>query len=218
VVTNNGNVALSGISLTDSDFSLSGASVPSTLEAGASFEYILTGITAVAGQHSNTATASGLYNQQTYRDTDMAHYFGYEPKFERKTDHDQPVSGKVDLPDEAAPRIGRPPANGTATVDEDGNWIYTPNFGFSGKDVFTIIVRQADGTEYEVTIEIMVEEPAGGLIDKPLISTPRTAGVALAAIYSLWLIMMASFVLRRAVSAGIIKWPPSSANRKRLPG
>jgi len=175
--------------------------VPSTLAAGDSFEYILTGITAVAGQHSNTAMASGLYNQQTYRNTDMAHYFGYEPKFEIKTDHDQPVNGKVDLPDDAAPRIGGPPANGTATVDEDGNWIYTPNPGFSGRDVFTIIVRKADGAEYEVTIEIMVEEPAVGLTDKLLISTPSTAGDApLAAIYSLWLMLVASFTLRRGFS------------------
>jgi uncharacterized repeat protein (TIGR01451 family) len=203
VITNSGNVTLSNVRLTDNRFSLSGAVVPFSLEAGRSYEYVLNQV-AVAGQHSNTATATGEYNQQIYRDTDMAHYFGFEPDDERETEQDQPVSGTVDLPDGATPRIGRPPANGIATVDEDGNWVYTPTPGFSGRDQFTIIVRKADGTEYEVTIEIMVDEPTVSPIDepeadKPVTPTPRTAGAALASLYSLWLMLVASFVLRRGV-------------------
>jgi hypothetical protein len=76
VVTNNGNVTLNNITLTDNKFSLTGASVPASLVPGGSFEYVLTGNTALAGQHSNKATATGTYLQQVVSDTDKGHYFG----------------------------------------------------------------------------------------------------------------------------------------------
>jgi hypothetical protein len=76
VVTNSGNVTLNNITLTDNKFSLPGASFPASLAPGGSFEYTLTGISALAGQHSNTATATGTYGQQVVSDTDKGHYFG----------------------------------------------------------------------------------------------------------------------------------------------
>jgi hypothetical protein len=76
VVTNNGNVTLSNITLTDNKFSLIGATIPASLAPGGSFEHTLTGISALAGQHSNTATATGTYGQQVVSDTDKGHYFG----------------------------------------------------------------------------------------------------------------------------------------------
>jgi uncharacterized repeat protein (TIGR01451 family) len=76
VVTNSGNVTLSGITLTDNKFNLPGLFIPASLAPGGSFEYILTGIPALAGQHSNTATATGVYGQQVVSDTDKGHYFG----------------------------------------------------------------------------------------------------------------------------------------------
>lgn len=80
VVTNAGSAPLSGISLADSDFSVGGCAIPTTLPGDGSFECII-GSTAIAGQHMNLATASGSYtdgasNTQTDTDIDAAHYFG----------------------------------------------------------------------------------------------------------------------------------------------
>jgi hypothetical protein len=79
VVTNNSPVALS-ISLSDSDFSLSGCTVPATLAAGASFNCTIS-TTAVLGQHTDTATVSGSFtdgagNSESDSDTDDANYYG----------------------------------------------------------------------------------------------------------------------------------------------
>ena len=86
VVTNKGNVTLSNIELTDTDFSLAGCTIPSTLAAGASFECIVTG-TWAADQHTNTATASGSFtdgagNVESDSDTDDANYFGSNPEID----------------------------------------------------------------------------------------------------------------------------------------
>jgi len=80
VVTNNSPVTLSGISLTDSVYSLAGAIIQASLSAGESFEVVIE-TTAVLGQHTNTATASGSFtdgagNVETDTDTDDANYYG----------------------------------------------------------------------------------------------------------------------------------------------
>ena len=72
VVTNSGNVTLSGITLTDSDFNLSSCTITNPLSPNASFECIIT-TTAVPGQHTNTATAD---SDESAPDTDDANYFG----------------------------------------------------------------------------------------------------------------------------------------------
>ncbi len=99
VVTNTGNVPLTDITLTDSVYSLSGATIPATLQPGKSFEYILTGIKAKLGQHGNTVTATGKYEQQTVSDTDMAHYLGYIPddKETPRTGDYLPITGAAGL-------------------------------------------------------------------------------------------------------------------------
>src|SRR5207247_596910 len=56
VVTNTGNVALTGVTLTDSLSALAGCTIPTTLAVGASFACDYTG-TAVMGTTTNTATA-----------------------------------------------------------------------------------------------------------------------------------------------------------------
>jgi uncharacterized repeat protein (TIGR01451 family) len=76
VVTNTGNVSLSNLTLFDSDFNVSAVVKKDPLHPEESFQYILTGITAVAGQHENTATATGSYGGFVYSDTDKAHYAG----------------------------------------------------------------------------------------------------------------------------------------------
>lgn len=56
------------------------------------------------------------------------------------TPEDTPTGGEVDIPDNEIPVVGRPPKNGTVTVDENGKWTYTPNPGYTGDDDFTIII------------------------------------------------------------------------------
>ncbi len=79
VVTNLRAVTLSDITLTDSDFDAQIASqceVPAALSPGASFECIIGPFEAQEGQHTNIATATGMYGKETYADTDDANYLG----------------------------------------------------------------------------------------------------------------------------------------------
>ena len=73
VVTNTGNVDLTGITLTDSDFDLSHCTVPSQLAVGASFECFVTD-TWVVVQHTDTATVTGDFGGDQYSDEDDANY------------------------------------------------------------------------------------------------------------------------------------------------
>jgi hypothetical protein len=73
IVTNTGNVTLSGITLTDSDFNLGTCTITDPLAPGASFTCTIT-TTAVSGQHTNTATADST---QSAPDTDDANYNGF---------------------------------------------------------------------------------------------------------------------------------------------
>jgi hypothetical protein len=75
-VTNTGNTPLTDISLADNLYDLSAAVLVNPLPAGESFEYVLEGVTVTAGQHRNTATATGVYEGVVYSDSDHAHYWG----------------------------------------------------------------------------------------------------------------------------------------------
>jgi hypothetical protein len=79
-ITNTGNVALSCITLKDSCYKLCNIGLPSTLAPKATFTYYLGPIQAQAGQHTDTATATGKYNCKVYCDTDDANYNGELPK------------------------------------------------------------------------------------------------------------------------------------------
>jgi uncharacterized repeat protein (TIGR01451 family) len=87
-VRNTGNVTLTGITLTDSDFATTSCTIPGsrTADDGTNgsgtdeFTCTITGVWA-AGQHTNTATATGIYNSSTYPDTDDANYFGIDPGY-----------------------------------------------------------------------------------------------------------------------------------------
>ncbi|GFP74495.1 beta strand repeat-containing protein [Clostridium fungisolvens] len=72
-VTNNGNVTLTNVQVTDDVYGLIG-SLPS-LAPGASFQWMITRPWA-AGQHVNMATATGVFQGRTVTDTDLSHYFG----------------------------------------------------------------------------------------------------------------------------------------------
>ena len=82
VVTNTGNVTLSGVTLVDDDLDTAACdpAVPANLAVGASFTCVLTGAWG-AGQQTDTASASGSFTDDrggsaTRPDTDSAHYFG----------------------------------------------------------------------------------------------------------------------------------------------
>ncbi len=87
-VRNTGNVTLTGISLTDSDFATTGCTIPGSLTADDGtngsgtdeFTCTITG-TWAAGQHTNTATATGIFNSTTYSDMDDANYVGIDPGY-----------------------------------------------------------------------------------------------------------------------------------------
>jgi YqxM protein len=81
VVTNDGDVLLNNVTLSDSDFDAAIAdqcAVPDELAPGESFECVIGPFVAVAGQHVNTATVTGDYGKGTCGDTDRAKYFGTE--------------------------------------------------------------------------------------------------------------------------------------------
>jgi uncharacterized repeat protein (TIGR01451 family) len=90
IVTNTGNVTLSNITVSDSDFDLNGAASGTSISiatlaannnaVGGPDESSFT-FTAPwqAGQHTNTATASTTFNGAIVRDSDDANYFGQTP-------------------------------------------------------------------------------------------------------------------------------------------
>ena len=78
VITNNGSVPLSPISLTDTTLDISACVLPETLDPDLSFECVVGPSPAVEGQITNTATAGGEFNGAAYTDTDKANYFGGE--------------------------------------------------------------------------------------------------------------------------------------------
>ena len=48
--------------------------------------------------------------------------------------------------------------NGTATVDSDGSWTYSPNANFNGTDEFTVKVTDDDGNEETQTISLTIDQ------------------------------------------------------------
>jgi hypothetical protein len=84
IVTNEGNVTLTNITLHDSDFDLNGAAAGTdltiaSLAPGAIFQFDFTGATGAPGQHTDTATASTTFSGDPVTDSDDANYFGFQP-------------------------------------------------------------------------------------------------------------------------------------------
>src|SRR5690606_2718038 len=78
VVKNNGNSTLAGISLADSVYDVSTCTLPAILEPDAFFECVIGPFPAEAGQHTNVATATGVFGNGAgfTTDSDSANYFG----------------------------------------------------------------------------------------------------------------------------------------------
>jgi hypothetical protein len=77
VVTNIGNVPLTSVVVTDTDFAFSG--VVGSLAVGASDESDVLSVPSVLNQHANLATVNALYESTPVTDNDPAHYFGGAP-------------------------------------------------------------------------------------------------------------------------------------------
>ena len=78
ILVNTGNVPLSNVTLTDNVYDLSAlcANRPTALALGESYICTIGPISAQAGQHTNTAHASGVYQGATIQAQDDANYFG----------------------------------------------------------------------------------------------------------------------------------------------
>lgn len=74
-VTNTGNVALRGISLSGSTPELAACSIPDLLEAQASFECLSGATTATTGWHNETTSVTATGQATTVSDTDRAIYY-----------------------------------------------------------------------------------------------------------------------------------------------
>ncbi|EGA69635.1 putative RTX toxin, partial [Vibrio sinaloensis DSM 21326] len=85
------------------------------------------------------------------------------------TDEDTPVSGKLTATDANNDTLtfakGSEPANGTVTVDSDGNWTYTPDPDYNGNDSFTVVVTDGNGGSDTLTVNVGVtpdnDKPVG---------------------------------------------------------
>ncbi|WP_347078020.1 Ig-like domain-containing protein, partial [Escherichia coli] len=53
-------------------------------------------------------------------------------------------------------QLGVPPFNGTAVINQDGTFTYTPNPDFVGEDIFDVIVTDSNGTQGVGTVIVTV--------------------------------------------------------------
>jgi hypothetical protein len=67
------------------------------------------------------------------------------------------------------------PSRGTATVNSNGTFTYTPNAGFSGSDSFTYSILNSDGTTATATVTIRVGPKAA---DQTVLATGVLKGTA----------------------------------------
>ncbi len=74
-VTNTGNVPLSNVTLSDNVYTLNRCAPPGLLVPGQTYTCWHGPVPAQPGQHTNTATASGLYQATTVSDADDANYY-----------------------------------------------------------------------------------------------------------------------------------------------
>ncbi|MEZ8034514.1 Ig-like domain-containing protein, partial [Vibrio crassostreae] len=91
------------------------------------------------------------------------------------TDEDSPVSGSLSAIDEDNDSLsftkGTDPSNGTVTVNEDGNWSYTPDENYDGSDSFTVIVSDGQGGTDTITVDV-------GVRPVPSVSITETVSVS----------------------------------------
>ncbi|WP_038174299.1 Ig-like domain-containing protein, partial [Vibrio pacinii] len=77
------------------------------------------------------------------------------------TDEDTPISGTLTATDQNVQDIltfsqSSTPSNGTAVVNPDGTWTYTPNENYNGPDSFTVIVDDGNGGTDTLVVNVDV--------------------------------------------------------------
>ncbi|MEL6765504.1 MAG: cadherin-like domain-containing protein, partial [Cyanobacteria bacterium J06607_6] len=75
--------------------------------------------------------------------------------------------------DDLSAAIAAAPSNGTAELNANGSFTYTPNSGFSGDDSFTYTADDGNGGTAEATVTVTVE---GDTTPPPPVNTAPEAG------------------------------------------
>ncbi len=113
VIVNNGNVTLTNLQLTDDK--LGAISLPTTtLTPGQSITVTRIG-DVVEGPYANTGLVVAKYNDQTVRDSDLAHYVGTSPKDFRPAIDVEKYINDLDADEEPGP---------TLTIGSTATWKY----------------------------------------------------------------------------------------------
>ena len=98
--------------------------------------------------------------------------------YKATTDEDKPVSGKVSATDVDGDALtfakGSDPAHGSVTVDDKGNWTYTPAKDYNGPDSFTITVLPVN----DMPVRTAGALPPLVLESNQLTTVPGVAGAA----------------------------------------
>ncbi|MDQ6422478.1 SdrD B-like domain-containing protein [Paenibacillus sp. LHD-117] len=117
-----------------------------------------------------------------------------------KTPEDTPIDVEVEVPKGGTTETGTPPKNGTVTVKPGGKVTYTPKPGYTGKDKFSVIVKDKDGNEEEFWFDIDVEEPPlGGFEGTPDIGNlPKTGEESYLMLYLIGAAFVAGGIVLRA--------------------
>ncbi len=68
----------------------------------------------------------------------------------------EPAQGEIELPDGSEISEITQPEHGKVTIDDEGNWIYTPDEDYSGEDTFKIVIHDENDEEREIEIAIKV--------------------------------------------------------------
>ncbi|MEK3885183.1 SdrD B-like domain-containing protein [Paenibacillus sp. PL2-23] len=116
-----------------------------------------------------------------------------------KTPEETPIELEIEVPKGGTTVPGTPPGNGTVTVKPDGKVTYTPKPGFTGRDRFSVIVKDEEGNEEELWFDIDVEDtPLGGLDAIPDVDKlPKTGDTSSLPLYLLGAAFIAIGLLGR---------------------
>ncbi|MCT8332040.1 DUF7507 domain-containing protein, partial [Albidovulum sediminis] len=163
-VTNTGNITLENVAVTDSDFALDGGAGDDddgtwdvgTLAPGAS-DVLIIDATWQEGQHTDTATATGLAEceEVTVSDSDDANYFGAAPAIDLEKSY-----AITDLD----PGDGE---DNTTTVDEVGDVItYTVTVENTGNVDLTAsdVADALEGADQVLTLDPLTDVDSDGIL------------------------------------------------------
>ncbi|TCM99581.1 LPXTG-motif cell wall-anchored protein [Paenibacillus sp. BK033] len=97
-----------------------------------------------------------------------------QPDIHKTTKKDELIESSVNVPLGGIAVVNQGPKHGEVIVKPDGSWTYKPDKGYTGKDRFTIIVKNKDGNATETLITITVDGVPLGTIDSGTPTLPKT--------------------------------------------